>query len=320
MSKVKVAVIGYGVWGKQHARVYNELRDSCELVALCDSDPNRLVEASNLYPFARLHPELASLIDDREVDAVSICIPAADHFEAAEKLLRSGKHLLIEKPVTLFSSDAEKLVDVQKESGKVVQVGFIERFNPAVCKAVELLREGWIGKVKATSHRRLSGRPTRISDVGVVLDLMIHEWDIANLLAKNGLGSIGRIQGEDAFVEEFHYESHAASVFKYSHFATGVIEASWLSPRKVRKLTVIGEEGVINVDYMTQDVTVQRGQDNRQIWFHKDEPLRLELSAFLDNIGRGYVVQPGLREGVEALKLCEAYKDAVMTAVGQTVK
>ena len=302
-SKLGVGIIGCGAWGKQHARVYNEL-ENARLIGVYDINPVQTVDLSNRYNFCKVYPTLDEILNDSDIQALSICVPAKEHYSVSKRVIQASKDCLIEKPITLELEHAEELYDLSIENDVKVQVGHIERFNPAVQKALRMVKEGYIGELVATHHRRLSPMPRQISDVGVILDLMIHEFDIACLL-----GELKTVQGELYFNKDFsRYEVHANAIIKYKHNALGSIEVSWISPNKIRTLELFGLEGLIQVEYLNQNVIIQKDIDSRQVWFHKEEPLKNELDSFIKNILADTPPKPDIKDGIKALDKCLNFK------------
>jgi len=313
-STLGVGIIGCGNWGTQHARVYHEI-DNATLKGVYDIDPERTIDLSNRYPFCKIYPTLDEMLKDPEIQAVSICVPAKNHYEVSKRVIQSSTDCLIEKPITLKLDHAEELYELSLENEVNVQVGHIERFNPAVEKALRMVKEGYIGELVATHHRRLSPMPRQISDVGVIFDLMIHEFDIACLL-----GEPKTVQGEVYYNKNFSkYEVHANAVIKYKHNALGSIEVSWISPNKIRTLELFGLDGLIQVEYLNQNVIIQKDIDSRQVWFHKEEPLKNELESFVKHILDDVPPKPDILDGIKALDKCinfknSAYKGLTCTA------
>ena len=169
MQKLKVAVIGTGALGSVHAKIYSELV-GVELVGLCDTDNNKLSKISKelgIEGFKDYHQLLGN------VDAVSVVVPTKDHYSISKDFLESGTHLLIEKPITQTVEEADRLLSIAKSKKLTLAVGHVERFNAAI-EAISKIK----GDIKFVECHRLGPFSPRIKDVGVVLDLMIHDIDI----------------------------------------------------------------------------------------------------------------------------------------------
>lgn len=298
--RVGVAIVGCGIWGWNHARVLKELPD-CKLVAVCDADPARAKLASEYY-HVNWHSQLEDILRNPEIDAVTVCTPSSTHLEVGLQVMEHGKDVLIEKPMAVAVTDAEKMIEKAGKAGVILTVGFIERFNPAVQYAKEQLESGRIGKVVLASSRRVSRWPTRIGDVGVVKDLAIHDIDVMHWMMDSGVYEVYAVIGS----QRGSQEDHANIVLHFRNGSTGFIEANWLTPRKVRKLIVTGSEAIVSVDYITQEVTVEdeKGLFSPTLMFQ--EPLRRELTHFVECVRSDGKPLVSGEDGLAALEIADA--------------
>ncbi|MBN2334183.1 Gfo/Idh/MocA family oxidoreductase [Candidatus Bathyarchaeota archaeon] len=300
MRQINVAVIGCGAWGVNQARVYHGL-DETNLLKVVDVDPKRRRLAGEKYGAeACADPEDA--FSDYEVDAVSICTPTVTHGRLALEALRAGKHVLVEKPMTADLAEGRRLIEAAEREGLTLAVGHVERFNPAVNETLRLVEAGEIGQVLMVHASRLSRRPKRVGDVGVVKDLAIHDVDIVTRVLGGQPESVFSLCGSVSH----SFEDYANLSLIYGGVASGFVEANWLTPRKVRSLTVTGSEGVIRAEYISQRVSLMREQgvvnmDNGYV-----EPLALELRDFAEAVLHGREPSVTGRDGYNALKICEA--------------
>jgi len=300
MAKVNTAVIGCGSWGTQHARVYSEL-ESTELVAVCDVDRARAAILAERYG-VDAYTGYEGLLRRHDIDAVSVCTPTITHAEVALRSIESGKHVLIEKPMTNLLSEAEAVIKAAEKAGVKLMVGFVERFNPAVQKTMELVRDGEIGSVILAHARRVSRRPDRVGDVGIVKDLAIHDIDVVCQLFGEPVVEVYAIAGSIAHV----FEDYAGIIFKFDGNRSAFVETNWLTPRKVRRLIVTGTEGLIEVDYITQQVSIQKQDEVTESHLQDGEPLKIELESFATSIMNDEPPSPSGEEGLRVLTLCEA--------------
>jgi predicted dehydrogenase len=275
MSKIKVAVIGVGHMGREHARVYAALPEA-ELTGVFDIDhevAKRVALQHACSPFPDLHAAL------EEADAVSIATPTASHFEIASAFLKRGKHVLVEKPMALDSEEATKLVTLASESGSVLQVGHIERFNP-VLKALEerLTRPRFI------EAHRLSPYPGRSTEIGVVMDLMIHDLEIILHLVKAPIQSLDAV-GVSVLSKS---EDIANARIRFEDGCVANITTSRISPEKMRKIRVFQDDAYLSLDYQNQQGEIYRKDGARitrdAIPVMREEPLKAELGSFLSCI------------------------------------
>ena len=183
-KRLKIGVIGIGHLGKEHARIYHDLKDDCELIGLCDTDGSKAEKAGHLrLPFFTRYQDMIG-----KVDAVSIATPTFTHYEIARDFLKGGVHTLIEKPITLRLVDADDLMELARENRCAVQVGHIERHNPGLKRIGEIARN-----IRFFEIHRLGPFTGRINDCGVVLDLMIHDLDIVLSLVKSEVQSFDAV-------------------------------------------------------------------------------------------------------------------------------
>jgi UDP-N-acetylglucosamine 3-dehydrogenase len=297
---VRVAIVGCGIWGWNHARVFADLPD-CKLVAVCDADPQRAKLAGDFY-HVNSYTQLDEILKNDEIDAVTVCTPSSTHMDVGLQVMEHRKDLLVEKPMAVSPSDAQRMIAEARKAGVMLTVGFIERFNPGVQYAKEQLESGRIGKVVLASARRVSRWPTRIGDVGVVKDLAIHDIDIVHWLMKSEVYEVYAVIGSERLAQE----DHANIVMHFKNGATGFIETNWLTPHKVRKLIVTGSEAIVSVDYITQEVTVEdeKGLFSPTIPFQ--EPLRQELKHFLDCVRNDTKPLVSGEDGLSALEIADA--------------
>jgi len=313
LEKLNVAVIGCGFWGKNHARVFSEL-DDCNLSAVVDIDPDRAREFGRLYN-VECYTNLSSVLKKGNVDSVSICTPTVTHAKLALEAIKAGKDVLIEKPMTSTIEEAEEVITAAKLHDVKIMVGFIERFNPAVKRAEELIRSGEIGQIVMASARRVSRWPVRIGDVGVVKDLAIHDIDLMCLLFNDEVEQVYAVAGSVSH----RFEDHAYIVLRFKKGAA-FIEANWITPKKIRTLTLTGTEGIIQVEYIKQSLTVENNNMMYLPVLSYEEPLKLELSHFVKSILNDERPKPSGEDGFRALRICEEALKSAKTHRPQNLK
>jgi UDP-N-acetylglucosamine 3-dehydrogenase len=297
---INVAVLGCGSWGRNHARVYNDL-ETANLVAVVDLDGDRAREIGKKFG-VDWYSDPEDVYSNPEIDAISICTPTITHAECGLRAIEAGKHVLVEKPMTNTLEEAEKLIEAAYEQGVKLTVGFIERFNPAVQKAMEFIAEDKIGDVILAHSKRVSRWPKRIGDVGVIKDLAIHDIDVVNVLFGNRVVSVfataGRIQHS--------FEDYANIMISYPDNKGAFVETNWLTPRKVRTLDITGTMGIIHIEYITQTIMVENEVQMYQPFIENEEPLKTELSSFVDCILEDEAPCVSGEDGLNALRICEA--------------
>ena len=273
MKKLRIGVVGVGHIGSNHARIYSELPNA-ELVAIFDIDPARADEIGGKYKakaVASLN-EFAGMID-----AASVATPTSAHFSIARDLLAQGKHLLIEKPITEKTSDARDLAQMAAEKGLVLQVGHVERFNPVLSALEQRLSHP-----RFIEAHRLSPYPNRSTEIGVVLDLMIHDLEIILHLVDSMVENIDAVgvpvlsRGEDI----------ANARLRFASGCIANVTSSRISPERMRKIRVFQEDAYLSLDYQDQSGEIYRrvdGQITREpVAIEKEEPLRQQLASFVD--------------------------------------
>ncbi len=303
-NKIKAGVIGVGAIGKNHARIYSEI-DSADLVAVFDSDTDAAKEIVNLYGGV-----LAGSIEEFSnlVDVVSVATPTNTHRSIGESLLERGKHLLIEKPIADSAPDAQALVNLAAEMNCVLQVGHIERFNPVLEEIEERLKDPRFIEV-----HRLSPFPNRSMDIGVVLDLMIHDLEIVLHLVKSKIQSIDAV-GVPVLTER---EDIANARIRFESGCVANITASRISPEKIRKLRVFEGESYLSLDYQDQEGQFywKDGMEikTEPVEVEKGEPLKRELESFVEcaSMGRqpavsGYEATAALELAIEITNLIDS--------------
>jgi predicted dehydrogenase len=292
--KLRIGIAGLGSIGKNHARILAELPD-CELAAVFDTNPETAREIAERHGTRAV----ATLEEFAEaVEAATIATPTPTHFAIAEQLLKAGKHLLVEKPITETTGDARKLVELSREAGRILQVGHVERFNPVMSKLEELLTQP-----RFIEAHRLSPYPNRSIEIGVVLDLMIHDLEIILHLVRSPVKSIDAVgvpvlsRGEDIATVRLHFQNGCVAN----------VTASRISPEKLRKIRVFQREGYVSLDYQNQTGEIYRLTGGRivreEVEIEKGEPLKRELAAFVDCARQGKQPKVSGFEGAAALEL-----------------
>jgi len=294
MDNVKVGIVGAGYMGIQHARIVSYL-EQAELKAMADIDFKKALEIGNRHG-VNYYQNFEDMLD--EIDAGIVATPTSEHFRIAMTLLQHGKHVLVEKPITETIEQAEQLVDVARKNGLILQVGHLERFNPAV-EAMENM----ISDPKFIEVQRLGSYSARSLDVDVVLDLMIHDLDIILAMIKDEVGVI-RSSGIHVLSEKIDI-ANARLEFKGGCVAT--LTASRVHQGKVRKLRIFEPTSYYSIDYIDQEVKVfplsGRQTDIKTLKTKKEEPLKKEIENFLTCQVEGRTGKVSGEEGLRALRL-----------------
>ena len=301
MSKLGVAVIGVGFWGKNHVRVYSELAET-ELVAVCDVDMERARIIAEQYE-VEAYNDSRKLLKRKDVEAVSICTWTTTHALEATRAIKAEKHLLVEKPIASTIREAKKIVSFAKQKKKHLMVGFIERFNPSVQRAKDILKKGGIGELVSATAKRVSQWPERIGDVGVVKDYAIHEIDIMRKIFEEDPTTVYARVGN---LKHKKYEDYSQIMLTFTHGKTAFIETNWLTPDKIRNLTLTGSDAILSLDYLTQEITIETLEKTLKPRYKWEEPLKLELQHFAKSILRDREPEVTGVDGLKALMIAEA--------------
>ena len=295
MKKTNVAIIGIGHLGSRHLKIYNELKNRVNLVGVCDTKPERTKRLASHYkvPFLQDYTQLAG-----KIEAVNICVPTVTHYAVAKFFLERGVHTFIEKPMTMNLEQADELIAIAKKKKLKLQVGHVERFNSAFLGIKHFAKDPLF-----IECHRLNQFPNRSLDIGVVMDLMIHDIDIV----------LGLNQSE---VKSFHavgvpvltpLEDIASARIIFENGCVCNLTASRVSDEVMRKIRIFLKDSYISLDYIKQEAFIYK-KTRKRILKHalpieKEEPLKKELESFIDCIQKDQAPIVSGVEGRAALKL-----------------
>jgi len=298
---LKVAVIGTGSMGKHHARVYSQL-ENVQLVGVADTNPETAKTVAREYK-TRAYTDYRELILKERPDAVSIAVPTILHRDVTLYALDHGTHVLVEKPIAHTVEAAKEMEAKAREKGLKLMVGHIERFNPAVRELKRIIGAGELGQVKAMSARRVGPFTNRITDVGVIIDIGVHDIDVMSYILNDTISGVYTSAGDCNGVAE----TYAMMMLMFQNGGTGIIETNRLTPRKIRELTVTGTKAVAVVDYIEQTLTIHNGITLAPD-IEKVEPLKAELTHFIECVEKD--IRP-LVNGVEGIHALEVALSAI---------
>ncbi|MFQ6083284.1 MAG: Gfo/Idh/MocA family protein [Candidatus Aminicenantia bacterium] len=294
MDRVKIAVIGVGYLGTQHTRILSYLEDA-ELVGVVDIDFKKALEIGNRHG-VNYYQNYEEIID--KIDAAVVATPTSEHYSISRELLLNDKAVLVEKPITDTVKQGEKLVELVAQKNLILQVGHLERFNPAVEELEKIVTEP-----KFIEVQRLGSFSSRSLDIDVILDLMIHDLDIILALVKDKVKVI-KASGTQVLTDKIDI---ANARLEFNSGCVANITASRVHQGKTRKLRVFQPNSYFSVDYIDQEVKVF-SMDGSQININnlkikKEEPLKKELEIFLQSVKGEKKVKVSGEEGLTALKL-----------------
>jgi predicted dehydrogenase len=295
---IGVAVVGVGSMGKNHTRVYREM-ENVQLLAVVDENPQVADAVGRLYHVPAYH-NFREMVENEHPQAVSVTVPTQRHFDVGLALLEAGCHVLVEKPISTTMEEAQTLVETSERLKRVLMVGHIERYNPAVIALKQRLDAGALGRVFQIYARRLGPYPNRIQDVGCVMDLAPHDLDIMRYLTGS---EVMRVYAESKSESGRNHEELFTGILRFADGTVGLLEINWLTPTKIRELYVTGERGMFRVNYLTQDLIFYENAEVNNSNFpalnlfrgvsegamtkfalSKKEPLRAELEAFISRV------------------------------------
>ena len=293
-SKIRCGVVGTGYLGQHHARIYAAL-DGCELVGIVESEDARAAEMCELYGCERFDTaeSLAAACD-----AVSVVVPTDKHSEVAVPLLLGGCHLLIEKPLCVNLLEAEEILAAAKSTGCIVQVGHIEHYNPVMAYL-----ENAVTQPQYITADRLAPFNPRGTEVGVVLDLMIHDIGVILALARSPVVQVHAV-GVNVLSNS---EDIANARITFENGCVANINTSRVSEKKVREIRVFQPKNYLSLNFQDQSGHFLRKEEaqllREEIPIEKDEPLKLELASFAQVVKETGMPKVGAELGKSALEL-----------------
>jgi predicted dehydrogenase len=329
MKKEGFAVIGSGYWGSNYIRLLSQMPET-DLYAVCDKSQDRLNAIKPRFPEVSLYQDLDPILKRKEIDAVVVCTNPASHYEITKALLEAGKHVLVEKPMTLTAKTSQKLVDIAQERGLTLMVGHIFLYHPAVEKMKNYILNGDMGEIHYLYSQRTNLGPIR-EDVNALWDLAPHDISIFNYLLDSKpvwVSSVGTkfLRG--------HVEDAGFIVLGYQDGMIGNIHVSWADPHKVREVVVVGSKQRISFNDTSPDEKVRvfekgvaasatayadygeyqlliRDGDVISPKIPVVEPLKSEVNHFIDCLQNGKQPRSNGENGLTVVKVMEAVNESV---------
>lgn len=317
---LKTAVIGVGSMGRNHARVYWEMPEA-DLVGVSDLDHDKAQGIADHYN-TRAYSDYRQLLDEQQPDAVTVAVPTIHHLEVALDVIQRGIDLFIEKPIAFSVEEGQQIISAAEDKGVKLFIGHIERFNPAVIALKDHITRGDLGRVFQIDAHRQGPFPSRINDVGVVIDLAVHDLDIMRYITGS---EMVRVYAETERRIHSQYEDLLTGLVRLDDGTVGTLTINWLTPTKIREILVTGERGLYRVDLLTQDLYffenpvanglewdnlrmlrgVREGAMTRFV-ITKKEPLRSEQEAFLAAVRGEIPVAVTGQDGLRVVEIAQA--------------
>jgi len=336
--QLKVAVVGAGSMGMNHLRVLKDLdEEQIQLVGVAETYEPALQHAVRRFHLTG-YTDYRRMVEETHPELVAVVVPTHLHFEVASYVLDRNINVLIEKPITSTIDEALALIQLARLRNVKIAVGHVERFNPAIIQLKRRLVAGDLGQIFHLHARRLGPFPPRIRDVGVTLDLATHDIDIMRYLAD---AEVDRVYAETQHRIHNAYEDLLLGILRFSNNAIGMLDVNWLTPTKVRELSVTGEKGMYLVNYLTQEVYFYENDYTPTTWdalrtltgvsegtmtrfkIQKAEPLRLEyenvIAAICNDTAPIVTGEDGLAALRVALLLIETRHEVAAKTQGANV-
>ncbi len=304
---VRLLVVGVGSMGWNHCRVCSELGI---LAGVSDPDHELMEKVSSHFGVPGFI-DIEEALDQTTPDGVIVASPTSTHFSIAERVLEAGINVLVEKPLVSELIHGERLVSLSEENELILAVGHIERHNPVISRARTHLKQGDWGELITMNSRRVSAFSGRIMDVGAILDTGIHDIDNLIYLMDSNPVSVYATGGK---INDIDHEDHANIVINFENGKSGVVEVNWITPMKVRTLSLTCDGCYVELDYIGQKIIISRSSSSdmesprlfpppiefksTKINLNKEEPLRLEIEDFISSIKSR---SPPLVDGKQAL-------------------
>ena len=307
---IRIGVIGVGNMGQHHARVLSSMKD-VELVGVADINVERGLETASKYK-VRFFEDYCDLLP--LVEAVCVAVPTRLHYAVGINCLLAGIHVLIEKPIAASISEAESLVNAAAESGCILQVGHIERFNPAFKELSQVLKTE---ELLALEAHRMSPYSDRANDVSVVLDLMIHDID---LLLELAASPVTKLTASGTRALDSGYLDYVTATLGFANGIVATLTASKVTHRKIRRIVAHCKNSFTEADFLKNEILIHRQTtansltDHRQVLYRQDgviekvytsniQPLSAELEHFVNCVHGGNQPSVGGEQALKALRL-----------------
>lgn len=313
-SQLTAAVIGLGAMGRHHVRIYGDL-PNVKLVAIADVSETAVARMTD-QRLVRGYTDIEAMLDRERPDLVSIVVPTSLHHDVAQMAFERGIHVLVEKPISGTLAEAAAMIQAAEQANVRLMVGHIERFNPAIVELKRRIEQ--VGTIFQVTARRVGPFPDRIRDVGVVVDLASHDIDAMNYILESPVESV---YAQTAQRIHTAHEDMILGTLRFANGTIGSLDVNWLTPTKIRELSVVGGRGTFVANYLTQDLAFFENAAAPADWhdlaslqqiseghairyaFRKEEPLRAELSAFVNAVENDLPVPAPPQGAADALAI-----------------
>lgn len=333
--KLTIGVIGCGHWGPNHIRVFSEL-ERTRVTACCDLSQARLDRISQRFPGIDTSTDYTTILDDDRIDAVVVATPTATHAAIVADALRAGKNVLVEKPLCLTGQEGEMLTALAEKVGRVLMVGHVFLFNAGIVRLRRFIQNGDLGSVQYLDAVRTNLGPVR-GDVNALYDLATHDISIFNYLLDAQPIGVSALGG---CISQERIEDVCFATIQYPDGTLAHIHVSWLNPRKVRTLTVVGSKKMAHWDDIDPQDTLRvfdkgleeppyydsfgefqcllRTADVHMPAIQRSEPLMTQAEAFADWVLDGKSCRATARDGLAIVRTLEAAMESLANGGAMT--
>jgi len=321
MENLNAGVIGIGSMGRNHARIYAEL-PGVNLVAVADSNEETTDNITEKYA-CKPYKDYKEMIENKKLDVISIAVPTKLHKQVALDVIEKGINVLIEKPIAPSVEEGKEIIEFASKNKVKLMVGHIERFNPAVIELKKKLDNNELGKIFKIDVNRVGPFPSRIRDVGVVIDLAVHDLDVIRYLTNS---EVEKVHSEIEKQIHTDHEDLLSAILKLKNGVICNLNVNWLTPTKIRKLYITGEKGMFIVNYLNQDLHFyENAEVNNNVNYkdimmgvsegkmmkfnvEKKEPLKVEIEHFIDCVKNN---KEPIITGEDSIKALELAKNII---------
>lgn len=297
---MNIAVIGAGNWGLKIVKEYLRLKVN---LSVCDINPKRLEFIKKKFRIKNTNTNYKKILSDPNIGAVNICTPSHTHYKICKDALESGKHVLLEKPMTLNYKNAKELVKIAKEKNLIFMIGHIYHYNQALINVKKMIKKNFFGKIFYIDYKWTDLVNSKLNDI--IFDLGCHAIDILHFLLNKYPKYVTSIS--NSYVNKLDI---AFITLKFNNDIISNIELSWLSPEKRREILIIGSKRCAKIDSLNQRIFIYN-KGMKELKIKKNNTIKTELSHFLDCINNGKNPETDGKSGSEIIKILEFIKESL---------
>lgn len=298
MEALRIAIVGVGGWGKNHARVLKDL--GC-LRAICDLDLIRAKEIADKYG-AKSYSSVDEMLYEERLNGCLVCTPTKTHAIVAKKTMEHNIHTFVEKPMSFSSRECEELSEIAEKKKLILTSGYVERFNPAVSDTKKLIEGKMYGDPLMIEFHRENRMPLHIQDVGIIYDTSVHDIDAAMYF----FGSRPHVVFARAGKHQHKFEDFATIMLGFEGQKVAIIASNWHTPKKVRTFSAVCTDGIITGDFLTQEIKIDHADATITPRRQFLEPLTLELKNFTEAISGKTKIMVTANDATNVTKIAEA--------------